>query len=99
MDGGWSAPWLMGGAPQGRALEHPGGNLGWQWEPWRRSLELSAGLIQWAEGSPVSTGWIDLNGKECTPQTPEPMLLSKSVARLSKRNKEKKKISRQRSTG
>ena len=50
-----SGPRLMGGVPEGRALEHPGGSLDWQVEPGKRSPEWSSGLTQGAEGSPVGT--------------------------------------------
>lgn len=72
-----SGPRLMGGAPEGRALDHPSGSLDWQGEPGKRSPEWRSGLTQGAEGSPVGTRWIDVKGEDCTPQTPEPVLLPK----------------------
>lgn len=47
-----SGPRSMGGAPEGRALEHPSGSLDWQGEPGKSGAQDS-------EGSPVGTRWLD----------------------------------------
>lgn len=68
-----SGPRSMGGAPEGRALEHPGGSLDWQGEPGKRSPEWGSGL----RGFPSWHTVVRLKGKDCTPQTREPVLLPK----------------------